>query len=110
MNDPNKDIEDFFTKARNEDANIVTPSLESLLPPKKVLLLKKYRSIGVAAAVLLFVALLAKQWDAPTAVADQEVIIALEVPAQQTEALLLEEPSIYEWESASAFLINDFND
>lgn len=110
MEDPNKDIESFFTAMRKEDKEVVVPSLETILPQKKHVSRKTYFAIGIAAVVLLCATIVLRNTNTEALPAEQEVIIGLEIPGKPYETSLFEEPSIYEWESSSAFLVNDFND
>lgn len=109
MKDSNKDVEDFFVKMSKEDAQISIPSLETMLPQKKVLSLKKFLPIGIAASLLLIAGVLFQDRDMAST-PEQEVIISLEIPNLSSEILLSAEPSMDDWESSSAFLLNDFND
>jgi hypothetical protein len=109
MKDSNKDIEVFFVKMHKEDAQISIPSLETILPQKKVFSIKKFLPIGIAASLLLSAGILFQDRD-KASTPEQEVIISLEIPNLSSEILLSAEPSMDDWESSSAFLLNDFND
>ncbi|GGG15316.1 hypothetical protein GCM10011344_14900 [Dokdonia pacifica] len=108
MNTENQDIKSFFEDMRKEDSKHTIPEFEEVFPEKKTSKLRYLLPIGIAASLLLGFGVWTK--NPKTTEQEEALVITIENQESTTETLLLEDPSVFSWESSTASLINDFND
>lgn len=115
MNSEDKDLIAFFKALRDkEDQEVDIPVFEELITPKRVSNLRPIFKIGIAASILIVVAVLTLLSENSTKENDQlenedELVIFIGKEAD-TNALISDEFSILSWDSPTEDLINDFND
>jgi len=104
-----KDIDDFFQELKEEDKEMNTPDFESCYPQKEKRSIYYYIiPIGIAASLAIVAGVFwknKKQFSTDSNTQAEIVITLEQVPVKQTSE---EQTSLYEWESNSDSLLEDF--
>jgi len=109
MNIENQDIKSFFDDMRQEDLKNKIPDFEEVLPPKRKSTIRYLIPASIAACLLVGIGIGILNQKPEIQPEENTVVITLENKTT-TETLLLDDPSVFSWESETDALINDFND
>lgn len=108
MSTENKEIKSFFDDMRKEDLKNTIPDFEAVFPQKRKSKIRYIIPVGIAASLIVGFGIWNKK---PETITEEEtLVISLENQETTTDVLLSDDLSVFDWESSTASLINDFND
>jgi hypothetical protein len=110
MNNPEDNIQDFFSEMRKKDDQTPIPEFDELIKKRPRRRKMFFTSLAVAASLLIAV-IFYFDVDEKTNIPENELVIIFSDENEiNTQSLISIEPSMNSWKSPSDFLIDDFNE